>query len=134
MSLADDLKQFEADAQAFIASVENFAASAFGSNPLASAISGLAKDLKADIESAIVTVNGVDQALIATKPMFDQVVGFVSNAKAQAKADPTASDWETVALNLLSVGIPIALNVVAPGAGPLVSLSMPVIERLLAML
>jgi hypothetical protein len=133
--MANVLDDFILEAETFFKDLFAGVESLFGvGSPLTNGLTGLVSKLKADIEAVTVTVEGEVQKLVPTPAVWNQIINFVAAVKKGVQGGAFSGSWEQEVLAVLALGIPVALNVVAPGSGPLVTLSVDVAEKLIALL
>ncbi len=135
MSIESDLQTYIQEAEDFLQSIFTAVEGVFGAgNPMANALTDLAAKLSNDIEAVKLVVDGVEQTLIPTKAVSDQILNFIAYAKNGILGGAMAATWEQELLAVIRLGIPVALAVLAPGSGPLVTLSEDVASKLIALL
>lgn len=120
---------------AFASKVEAELAAVLGpNNPLVSGLAALHAMIQQDVAAVEVMVEGVAQKLVMTLPVYQQIMAFASRVAADVKSGAPGSvmaDLVAIATPLLKAGIPLALTVVAPGSGVLVTLAEDTLATLL---
>jgi hypothetical protein len=127
----DDVDKGISDAEAFAARILPPLEELFGAaNPFAAGLAALFTSLQQDCARVKILVAGVEQSLVLTDTVYQQVVSYVGETVKLMKGSSVVPIVEY----LLQTGIPLLLTVVDPGSKPLVTLAEATLSKLVPIL
>ena len=134
----DDVETGISDTGSFASRLAAPIESLFGMGPLAAGVTGIFTELQQACAEVKIIVKNVEQPLVMTETVYTQIVAAVSGVIAQARNDLAEANAcgmaETIEAALADVadnGVPLALSVVAPGAGPALTLGEDLLRKLI---